>query len=172
MSDLLKEIESLEDGKAKELLDTLLHRFEYVAVNRKVFYGNDQPQITAMKAWCLCNSYVPLEIEEWEYLKARDKQLSDIQAEEELDQLIAAENTMKAVENRYQNEDTSFSSKPGLSLQHLRDMLRKMQTEGFSEAKMGRWLGWMQAVAVSSTLMTLEEFKVINKDSKREKPDS
>jgi hypothetical protein len=56
------------------------------------------------------------------------------------------------------------------SIEHMRDMLRRMETNsdatapnGFSEAKLGRWLGYLQGVAVGLDAMTLEECKNINK---------
>ncbi|QIG73664.1 hypothetical protein EVC04_227 [Rhizobium phage RHph_I1_9] len=46
---------------------------------------------------------------------------------------------------------------------HLEDMLRRMEEMGDkSEAKLGRWLGWMQCAVVVTTPATLEDMKVIN----------
>lgn len=39
------------------------------------------------------------------------------------------------------------------SLSHLEDMLHVMNTPGMSKAKMGRWLGWMQAAVVAGASM-------------------
>lgn len=36
------------------------------------------------------------------------------------------------------------------------------RTEGFSEAKLGRWLGWIQGVACAKGWLTLEDCKRIN----------
>lgn len=54
---------------------------------------------------------------------------------------------------------------------HLRDMLRTMESginpqnpdAGFSEGKMGRWLGWAQAAVVAMQCATLDDMKAINK---------
>lgn len=51
---------------------------------------------------------------------------------------------------------------------HLAEMLEKMiednnpQGEGFSEAKLGRWLGWMQASFCAMGVLSLEDAKAIN----------
>lgn len=49
-----------------------------------------------------------------------------------------------------------------LGLSHLLDMQSRITPE-FSEAKLGRWLGWAQAAVVSHGLMTLEDMKQINR---------
>lgn len=58
-----------------------------------------------------------------------------------------------------------------LGLKHLHEMLDKMRDGNFSEGKMGRWLGWMQAAVVSHGVATLEDMKDINRkwsdDSRR-----
>lgn len=46
---------------------------------------------------------------------------------------------------------------------HLEDMLRRMETmTDKSDAKLGRWLGWMQCAIVMMTPATLEDMKKIN----------
>ncbi|QIG74001.1 hypothetical protein PP935_gp226 [Rhizobium phage RHph_N34] len=46
---------------------------------------------------------------------------------------------------------------------HLEDMLRRMEKMGDkSEAKLGRWLGWMQCAVVVMTPASLDDMKVIN----------
>lgn len=54
-----------------------------------------------------------------------------------------------------------------LQPQHVRDMLSRMllpldTIHEFSDAKMGRWLGWAQAAVVAQGLGTLEDMKQIN----------
>lgn len=49
-----------------------------------------------------------------------------------------------------------------LSLQHAEDMLSRITPE-FSEAKLGRWLGWAQAAMVAQGLASLDEMKELNK---------
>lgn len=60
------------------------------------------------------------------------------------------------------------------SLSHLEDMLHAMGTGSMSKAKMGRWLGWMQAAVVAGASMnghrgyiTLDTMKEINKRHKK-----
>lgn len=49
-----------------------------------------------------------------------------------------------------------------LGLDHLRDMQSRITPE-FSEAKLGRWLGWAQAALVAARVgVTLEDVKQIN----------
>lgn len=60
------------------------------------------------------------------------------------------------------------SSLPDLHLHHLEEMwqtVQKARTDGepFSDGKLNRWLGWMQAVIVVCTNATLDEMKAINK---------
>jgi hypothetical protein len=50
-----------------------------------------------------------------------------------------------------------------LSFRHLEDMYRQVNKQEFSEAKLGRWLGWAQATVVASGVATLEDMKGINK---------
>lgn len=49
-----------------------------------------------------------------------------------------------------------------MSFRHLEDMWKRVSREDFSEAKLGRWLGWAQATVVASGVATLEEMKQIN----------
>lgn len=51
----------------------------------------------------------------------------------------------------------------GLSLAHLREMRQAIETGEFSEAKLGRWLGWAQAALVAADVgITLDDVKAIN----------
>lgn len=51
-------------------------------------------------------------------------------------------------------------------LNHLDEMWDKIKNSEatFSEGKINRWLGWMQATIVICTNATLEEMKQINKE--------
>lgn len=51
-------------------------------------------------------------------------------------------------------------------IDHLRDMLKTMETGEMSEGKLGRWLGWMQAsiVFACDPYVTLEHMKSINRE--------
>jgi hypothetical protein len=47
---------------------------------------------------------------------------------------------------------------------HLQDMIERAQTGGFSEAKLGRWLGWMQCAVVAAGIgATLDDMRRINR---------
>ncbi len=49
-----------------------------------------------------------------------------------------------------------------LSLAHMRDMLGRI-TANHSEAKLGRWLGWIQCALVAADVgVTLDDVKAIN----------
>lgn len=56
-------------------------------------------------------------------------------------------------------------SPEGLSFSHLRDMAGRATLGDFSDGKLGRWLGWMQAAVVAGTngKVTLEDMKTINR---------
>lgn len=57
----------------------------------------------------------------------------------------------------------------GTTVKHLEDMLeRAMNDDDMDDAKMGRWLGWMQAVLVmnSPKMFTLDDMKEINRQCK------
>jgi len=58
---------------------------------------------------------------------------------------------------------------PGFGLDHLRDR-RSRSTSDFSDAKLGRWLGWAQASVVAVGCGTLEEMKAINLAHRAEAP--
>jgi len=53
---------------------------------------------------------------------------------------------------------------PELTYQHLVVMHDEfaLHPERFSDAKLGRWLGWAQAAVVAAGCATLEEMKQIN----------
>lgn len=53
----------------------------------------------------------------------------------------------------------------GVNYDHLLSMLYRIQQEpwNFSEAKLGRWLGYAQGVLVANGCLTLDECKEINK---------
>lgn len=55
----------------------------------------------------------------------------------------------------------SVCGNPDLGLDHLRDMNRRV-TNSFSEAKLGRWLGWAQCALVASGCASLDDVKAIN----------
>lgn len=51
----------------------------------------------------------------------------------------------------------------GCDYWHLQDMVERAQVGEFSEAKLGRWLGWMQCAVVAAGIgLTLDDMKQIN----------
>lgn len=80
-----------------------------------------------------------------------------------MDQLGAMKATLQLAEER-DYWDIDFEE-VGVDYEHLKSMVSRidgMPTE-YSEAKKGRWLGYMQGVLVANAVMTLEEAKEINK---------
>lgn len=78
-------------------------------------------------------------------------------------QLDALEATVRLAERRRYT-----GSSRDTSIGHLRTMLSRA-TEGvaagtFSDAKLGRWLGWVQGVLCEAKVITLNEAKEINKE--------
>jgi hypothetical protein len=50
-----------------------------------------------------------------------------------------------------------------IGLAHLQEMLAAAQSESFSEAKLGRWLGWAQCAVVAANVgLTLADMKSVN----------
>ncbi len=48
-------------------------------------------------------------------------------------------------------------------LEHLRSMLAKVNASKFSDAKLGRWLGWAQCAVVAANVgPTLDDMKALN----------
>jgi hypothetical protein len=60
------------------------------------------------------------------------------------------------------NRDMPMDEGSPLGLAHLLDMEERI-SDDFSEAKLGRWLGWAQAAVVSHGKLTLEDMKQINR---------
>lgn len=65
-------------------------------------------------------------------------------------------------------EETPEDNAKGASIVHLQSMLDRVEEDQLrkkpemSAAKIGRWLGWMQAVVALRTPFTLEDMKKIN----------
>jgi hypothetical protein len=61
--------------------------------------------------------------------------------------------------------DNCSGDTPEVDFPHLEDMLRRVEAapENFSEAKLGRWLGWVQCAVVGGAFGTLDDMKTINK---------
>jgi hypothetical protein len=90
-----------------------------------------------------------------------------------MDQLAAMRETVELMEAKMSESFIPYRTylDPSLSPDHVRDMLRIMESgsnpqdteRGFSEGKMGRWLGWAQAAVVAMGVATLEDMKDINR---------
>lgn len=79
-----------------------------------------------------------------------------------MNQLAAFNETVALAEER----GMGAMSGTTMGLEHLRDMQDRIldQPLSFSEAKLGRWLGWAQACVVFADIgITLEDVKQINK---------
>jgi hypothetical protein len=74
-----------------------------------------------------------------------------------MNMLAAFDDTIRLAEDRGMPQIGT----PGLDLAHLRDM-RSRITPSFSEAKLGRWLGWAQCAVVASGCASLEDMKTVN----------
>jgi hypothetical protein len=61
-------------------------------------------------------------------------------------------------------EDNLMPDLPGSSvgMEHLYEMLSTVENSHFSDAKLGRWLGWAQCAVVAAGVATLEDMKQIN----------
>lgn len=84
-----------------------------------------------------------------------------------MDMVSAMRDTLAVVNRR---ADLALTSREGCTLNHFRQMYQKVlkdhdPTTGkkFNEAKLGRWLGWMQGAAAAQGWLSLSEAKDINK---------
>lgn len=60
-------------------------------------------------------------------------------------------------------DNLTIEEHESLNYEHLVDMATKI-TPDFSEAKLGRWLGWCQCAVVAANIgASLEDMKAINK---------
>jgi hypothetical protein len=71
----------------------------------------------------------------------------------------AFEDTLELAEDRHYG--FRLLAETGVDMAHLRSMLERVTPE-FSEAKLGRWLGYAQGVLVANGCITLDEAKAIN----------
>lgn len=81
----------------------------------------------------------------------------------------AAKETIEKWKHYIESNNYSHNSKNEISFGHCASMVRTMEKgiskesgEPFSEGKLNRWLGWIQACCVCNTNVTLEEMKQIN----------
>lgn len=79
-----------------------------------------------------------------------------------MNQLEAMRETLSRAQECGMHEIDGFAD--GCDYWHLQDMIERAEVEEFSEAKMGRWLGWMQCAVVAAGLgLTLDDMKEINR---------
>lgn len=85
-----------------------------------------------------------------------------------MNQLAAMQETLTLAQEAGMPDIDGFAE--GCDYWHLQDMVERvdvaMTRDGtaFSEAKLGRWLGWMQCAVVAAEIgLTLEDMKQINK---------
>lgn len=78
-----------------------------------------------------------------------------------MDMKAAFKETLELARQR-EYDNVSFEAE-NVDFEHLTDMYERMtQDDTMSEAKLGRWLGYMQGVLVANACITLEEAKAIN----------
>lgn len=83
-----------------------------------------------------------------------------------MNQLAAFRDTIAVAD---EHEMPELGKESGLGLAHLRSMYERAQAfqndwETFSEAKLGRWLGWAQCAVVAANVgVTLDDMKQINR---------
>lgn len=84
-----------------------------------------------------------------------------------MNQVEALRETVRLAEQRGMPEMVGSD----LGLDHLRSMLKTVSASKFSDAKLGRWLGWAQCALVAADVgVTLADMKTLNTrhlDSKR-----
>lgn len=76
-----------------------------------------------------------------------------------MNQLQAFKDTLQYAHDKGMH-DCDFDVE-GVDYWHIQDMLERIESnrQHFSEAKLGRWLGWAQGVIVANGYGTLEDMK-------------
>lgn len=83
-----------------------------------------------------------------------------------MDQLAAFRETVELAEKRGMPE---YGGELGLA--HLRSMYNRASTGNFSDAKLGRWLGWAQCAVVAAAIgLDLDDMKEINLRHAEDRP--
>ncbi len=80
-----------------------------------------------------------------------------------MNQLHAMRDTIDLVSKR--GYPPGLDQEGDISMSHIAEMYVKMSQGEFSDAKMGRWLGWAQGVLCARGILTLEECKEINRSN-------
>lgn len=81
-----------------------------------------------------------------------------------MDMRAAFDDTIELAKDRqmWAHEDDLMLRQEGMSFEHILYM-RSRITPDFSEAKLGRWLGWVQCAVVASGVATLDDMNDINR---------
>lgn len=78
-----------------------------------------------------------------------------------MNQLAAMRETLTRAQERGMDDIQGFAD--GCDYWHLQGMVERARAGEFSDAKLGRWLGWMQCAVVAAGIgLTLEDMKRIN----------
>lgn len=78
-----------------------------------------------------------------------------------MNQMAAMRETLTRAQECGMDDIAGFAE--GCDYWHLQDMVERAQVGEFSDAKLGRWLGWMQCAVVAAGIgLTLEDMKQIN----------
>lgn len=93
-----------------------------------------------------------------------------------MNQILAARRTMNLIDERLASWTLDWDAIRSLPISmqrdHLNDMVNQMEANEnpqggeFSEGKLGRWLGWLQASACAMGVITLDDAKQINMEAK------
>lgn len=81
-----------------------------------------------------------------------------------INQISAFSETLEFARQRGMHQQIGTSDR-GLDYAHLDQMYRKIISDPtkYSDAKLGRWLGWAQAAVVAAGCGTLDDMKEINR---------
>jgi hypothetical protein len=79
-----------------------------------------------------------------------------------MNQRAAFKETVQKITDTINWSDDLLSNREKYWLEHIQGMEARMD-ENFSDAKIGRWLGWVQGVSNAYGWLTLDDVKAINK---------
>lgn len=79
---------------------------------------------------------------------------------------VAAAKTRDLLKQAQYQLGPIYSGDPSLSLEHLIEMLDKLESGEIDGEKGHRWLGWAQCLMCARDVASLEDLKIINKSSK------
>jgi len=83
----------------------------------------------------------------------------------DIDMRKAMKETLELIRSRQQSRP--MIGNYGCDLQHFESMYDRIESASppFTDAKLGRWLGWIQGASAASGFLSLEEAKDINQRS-------